>query len=332
MVEGINILFGSACNMRCGYCLQISEKAPADHKADPELFVEKLSGVLKQAPATIAYWGGEPMLYWGMIKAVHSGLSRKGIVPTHHSVITTNGRLLTDEYVDYANAHPDIWTVVSLHDGGFTDEQMDRIFRLERFSLSELVHAKRTSLWDLQDLYYRLKLRYGRAPKICVHFLRCNDGCSPDYYMRREDVDSFCRHLMDIVRMARMGDEWASWQCRQLLFRRDRVRARSTGALCVRDGVLSVDLHGNTYACHHNFSAKNMTGNLFRIGSARRLPIVSGKTVDPQRFAKSQKCRDCEFFNECRGGCYTSNTHELDCYLQKNLSRIYRVMEAQLWN
>lgn len=323
----INVLIGSACNMKCGYCLQSNEKAPADHRADPVLFARGLSEYLKgRSPRVIAYWGGEPMLYWDRIRTTYEALALHGIVPTTHNVITTNGRLMTDEYVEYANAHPDIWTVVSLHDGkDLTDEHMDRFFRLNRFSLSDIVHAKRTDLWEMQDLYYRLKERYGRQPKVCVHFLRCNDGCSPEYYMSREDIDSFCSHLLQVVHMARMGDEWAVWQCRQLLFKRNQIRARRPGALCVSEDTLSVDLHGNTYECHHDFSASNVTGNLFRRGF---IPIRSGAPRhDPMRFAGTDACKACEFFNECRGGCYTSNTHDLDCYLNRRLGKIFQQME-----
>ena len=66
--------------MKCGYCLQTSEQAPADHKASPIEFVEKLIPVIgKTAPKEIFYWGGEPMLYWGKVKVIHSALKAKGI-------------------------------------------------------------------------------------------------------------------------------------------------------------------------------------------------------------------------------------------------------------
>ena len=108
---------------------------PADHKADPVEFAHKLADYLKGSRIErIAYWGGEPMLYWDRIKALHGALIDKGIRP-EQSTVTTNGRSLTDDYVEYANANPDIFTVVSWHDGNFTDEQLSRIFRLREFSI-----------------------------------------------------------------------------------------------------------------------------------------------------------------------------------------------------
>ena len=79
------------------------------------------------------------MLYWDRIRTLHGVLIDEGIRP-EQSTITTNGRSLTDDYVEYANANPDIFTVVSWHDGNFTDEQLSRIFRLKEFSISLLIH------------------------------------------------------------------------------------------------------------------------------------------------------------------------------------------------
>ena len=45
----VNILIGSACNMHCPYCLQNSGRSPADRKADPIEFAEKLAAYLDGA-------------------------------------------------------------------------------------------------------------------------------------------------------------------------------------------------------------------------------------------------------------------------------------------
>ncbi|WP_304947384.1 SPASM domain-containing protein [uncultured Parasutterella sp.] len=322
MVKHVNLLIGSACNMKCGYCLQTNEQSPADHKADPVAFAHRLVKYLEGCRVErIAYWGGEPMLYWERIKALHSTLRGLGITP-QQSTITTNGRALTDGYVEYANANPDIFTVVSWHDGEFTDEQLDLIFQLNQFSISMLVHHYQTDMWAARDLYYALGERYGRYPNTAVHFLRANDGCAKDYYMTQEDVDVFCSHLETVIEMARLGDQWALWQCSQLLYHRNTVRSR-VGPMCVRDELLSVDLHGNTYACHHNYDASNITGNIFK----KIIPIKAVAQLSPRLFFDSDECRQCEALEECRGGCYTSNTHEIDCYFARKRYRLYQTME-----
>ena len=325
MIKHVNFLIGSACNMKCGYCLQTNEKSPADHKADPAEFAHKFARYLDgQKIERVAYWGGEPMLYWERIKLLHGTLKDEGIIP-EQSTITTNGRSLTDDYVDYVNANPDIFTVVSWHDGKFTDEQLSRIFRLKQFSISQLIHHYHTDMWDTRDLYYSLYEKFGHFPNTAVHFLRANDGCAKDYYLTKEDVDKFCKHLRVVVELARVGDTWALWQCSQLLYHRNKVRSR-VGPMCVRDELLSVDLHGNIYACHHNYDASNITGNNFR----KVIPIKAAPQYAPRRFYDSPECQNCECLEECRGGCYTSNTHEIDCYFAKERHYIYKAMERIL--
>jgi len=51
------------------------------------------------------------MLYWKRIKEVYKFIAPMVQAKRHR--ITTNGTLITKEYVDFCNNHPDIFTVVS---------------------------------------------------------------------------------------------------------------------------------------------------------------------------------------------------------------------------
>lgn len=330
----INILIGSACDMNCPYCLQHGGRSLADRKADPEAFAAKLAGFLGgESPQKIMLWGGEPMLYWPRIRSLHQALLANGIRASEgECIFTTHGRRLTDEYVGYANAHDDLWTTVSFHDGGFSDDQLDRIFRLKRFSLSFIVSHYRTDLWDVRDWYWKLKERYGGRPRLCAHFLRANDGCGRDWYMTKEDCDRFCEHIEhELIPMAAYGDEWAQWQCSQLLFERWRHLVQPEGAMCVRPDRLSVDLHGNVYECHHDFAAENVIGNIFEPPRQGVIPIRAERP-DPFKYWKGESCKTCpdDVRLYCRGGCYLSNTHEIDCYFARRRGEAYRKMEAVL--
>lgn len=325
MYKQVNILIGSACNMKCSYCLQQNGKSPADQPSDVEDFANKLAQILKgSSPKKIMYWGGEPMLYWKKIKTIHSVLKKNGVVP-EKSVFTTNGKLLNDEYVDYANANKDFFTVISAHDWKFETERLRLFFRLNQFSFSELITHKHHDLWETRKRFYWLWDNFGKRPNLCVHFLRANDGCSPENYMTKEDVDQFIHHIgYEILPMAVMGDHYARFAMGQLLFERNRVINKGDGALCVRKDVLSIDTHGNVYNCHHNFETKNIVRNLF---NNKVIPIVSADLPDPNRFIKSEECKLCDIFEQCRGGCYSSNTHEIDCYFAKERAKLFELIE-----
>ena len=253
---------------------------------------------------------------------------RQSGVVTDRYVFTTNGRSLTDEYVEFANNHPDFRTVVSWHGGGFTDEQLDRIFRLKTVTLSEIITHYRRDLWDFRNWYWDLKERYGGG-LICAHYLRATDGCGPDYYMTRDDVDAFFGHVeRDVLPMATWGDEWAGRQLSQLLWDRNRRLPQPSGAMCVRPDRLSIDLHGNEYLCHHDFAATNVIGNIFR-----GIPIIPEEFLqETQKYWKDERCRKCpdDVRLYCRGGCYLSKTHDIDCYLARRRGRTLRLIEKEL--
>lgn len=323
-LKAINFLIGNACDRHCPYCLQTGTDIPANRHADIDDFCQKLAGFLKdQRPNRMIFWGGEPMLYWDKIRRIMDQLSALDCKPAEGFFITTHGRRLTDDYVDYANTHQ-VWTTVSAHDWDFTDHQMDRIFRLDHFSISSIIEHGQIDFWTLRKRFYALEDRYGFKPRLYLHFLRANDGCSPDCYLTKDDVDALVEHLVfDVISLAHQGDDWARWQCAQLLSERRKEVAKGTGAKCVRDDRLSIDLHGNVYRCHHNFDATNVCGNIFK----KTIPIDGKPLIDPKRFEDSQQCRQCPIFSECRGGCYLSNTHDVDCYLAQMMSKVYALME-----
>lgn len=326
--RAINILLGNACDRHCPYCLQTGTNVPANHPADLHGFVQKLALHLNgDFPRRIIFWGGEPMLYWKNLQTLLISFEKAGINPLEGFFITTHGRRLTDEYVEYANSHK-VWTTVSAHDWDFTDEALERIFRLDHFSISVIIEHGNIEFWDLRRRFYALEDRFGFKPRLYLHFLRANDGCAPECYMTKADVDDLCRHLTDdVIPLALQGDDWARWQCAQLLADRQKEVTKGAGGKCVRPDRLSIDLHGNVYECHHNFDAANVVGNLFR----RTLPITAvsettNQRVDPDRFAKTEACRTCGIFSECRGGCYLSNTHDVDCYLARRMHEVYALM------
>lgn len=316
-------MIGSACDRRCPYCLQTGSTVPANQKADLNVFASKFAECLAgDTPKRIIFWGGEPMLYWETIKKLMDDFSERGILPREGFFVTTHGRRLTDEYVEYANTHS-VWTTVSAHDWDFTDEQLDRIFRLDHFSISEIIAHGNINFWNLRKRYYELEARYGFKPRFYLHFLRANNGCAPECYLTKEDVDALVEHLLfDVIALAHKGDVWARWQCWQLLSELRKETSKGKGGKCVRDDRLSVDLHGNIYRCHHNFDASNICGNLFK----RTIPIALKNSVDYERFLKSNECRNCSIFYECHAGCYLSNTHDVDCYLAKRMSSVYSLM------
>lgn len=92
------IPIGMACNAKCRYCMRLAGKV-----REPRGLSPLMRGFLKQLdPATteaVVINGGEPLLYIDRIKEVFSL-----VPPEIHRCVMTNGKLLTQEFVDYLNS------------------------------------------------------------------------------------------------------------------------------------------------------------------------------------------------------------------------------------
>lgn len=315
-------MLGTACDRHCSYCLQSSNKSVANKKADLDYFCNRFVEILPEK-YSLAYWGGEPMIYFEKIKKIHCELLSANKAPSR-AIITTHGRGLTDEYVDFANLNCEIWTTVSAHGYDFTDEQLDRIFKLERFSFSEIISHADNKSDKARCFAYKMMDRYGAFPNVWLHFIRSTDTCEKKYYLTKEDIDIFCNHLVeDVIPRARLGDIYSMWLLGQLQRERLKKTTLPNGAMCFNDAILSIDLHGNVYNCHHNYSVENIVDNIF----SKKIFIKNVTASNPLKYFVSEKCKNCEYLNECRGGCFMSNTHDMDCYLIKRLSPILDVVK-----
>lgn len=315
--------------MACPYCLQTGDEIPANKKVDIGWFVERFAEYFSHSTVDkLIVWGGEPLVYWGRVKELIDTLRARGIEPNKGFYITTNGRKMNEDYVEFVNSRP-IWTTISTHGWGFTQNQLDTFFKLKAFSLSEIIHHNNINFLHLRSMFFDLAATYKRAPRIYLHYLRANSGCDSSFYLTKDDVDRLANHLVhEVLPLAIDGDEWARWQLAQLLSERRKETNKGKESKCISPARLSIDLFGNQYECHHNYDASNIIGNIF----SKTIPIYAESTrPNPFKFSDSIECRECSVFNECHGGCYLSNTHDVDCYLAKTLSHVYMLVESFTW-
>lgn len=309
-LRALNLLFGSACNLHCGYCLQQDDLPKNNKKADVDEFLRKFKDfvtVNNLKTKTVHYWGGEPMLYWDRIKKVYLGIAPLFKARMHR--ITTNGTLITDDYVDFCNEHSDIFTVVSFHDGKITDDQWKRIVRLNKFSIENLIHHKQLDPRVRENDWRKICEMAGREIPISFDYLKANNGCAPEYWLTEEDVMQYFCNIYNLFNETRTND-FAKAVIAHFLFayNRDFENKTKYGQPCVNTSILSIDLFGNVYKCHHDNSPTNVVGNIFK----KIIPITPYNRIQ-MRYYDSAICRMCEAYRSCGGGCYLSNTHSVDC-------------------
>ena len=321
----INIIFGGACNLKCPYCLQSPEMN--NKKGDPKFFLENFKKFVEKkkikSVKSIHYWGGEPLLYWKNIRDVYLGMTE--IFPDckiHR--MTTNGTLVDDAYVDFCNEHKNIVNVVSLHDSNMSDEQWTRLGRLNRLCLSGLVHHLKRSPYDYMGIWERIYGLTGRELPIGLYQTHATDGCASEYWLTKEDVDFYFEEMLGaVLPMANMGHKFSQKLIANIKFECDGRKTSKIPTKCFNDRILSIDLLGNQFYCHHNNIDSNRVQNIFN-GTI----YLSTKI---NQFC-SDECDSCEAFTICKGGCFMSNKHDVECYWEKAKWNFYKTLEERLKN
>lgn len=324
----LNIHLGYACNFGCAYCLQKPSKSGVRADASVDRFIERVTPYIqKHGIKDIAYWGGEPVLYWKQIEAIHQAFLDAGIFFNFVKMVT-NGSLLTDAHVERLN-HWNAFVVVSRHEGA-GEPRWEQVARLKRSSVSFLFHHGSLIAWPWFDELKALEDRFGRPFWPYVHWVRATDGCDPSFGLTHDDLDLHIPHLWDLARARMDGHRHATvaWNGHIRDWLSKLMPSAELQPMCHNDQHISVDLAGNRYTCHHNVQSTARTGNIF--GDVRKPNETEVKALAlSRRWVDSAACNACPIRTWCRGNCHLSNTHDVDCRLAKEKHRVLAWIDGQ---
>lgn len=141
----LNIFLGYACNLSCSYCLQHKNTEPTTARdiSDEDLQLLILE-YKKRGFNGVAYWGGEPTLYWDKIVRIHEAFRSAGLNLPFVKFVT-NGTLITEKQVEVLNS----WGafVVISHHPLFGTPKWEVLSALKRCSVSFLFTKRSPELW-----------------------------------------------------------------------------------------------------------------------------------------------------------------------------------------
>lgn len=131
----INLFITSKCNARCQECINqtITNNSNLDLKeleVKPERDVETIKKILEQhnnLPATIGFYGGEPLLEPHRFLPIIEELKNAGYDSRIKYMIYTNGEMLAQFFKDYPDVAKNIWLYAVSIDG---DESQHNRFRI----------------------------------------------------------------------------------------------------------------------------------------------------------------------------------------------------------
>lgn len=318
-LKTLNIIFGGACNQKCSYCLQAPDTF--NKKGDPEVFIEKFKRLALDKNITnierINYWGGEPLLYMSAIEKTYNGLKELFSKATHR--ITTNGTLIDESYVEFCNKDSNIITVVSLHEYELTEKQWKLIGKINRLYLSGLIHHKKHHLGSYLYRWNDITKIVGRPLPLALNPTYSTSGCDSSYWLTKEDVDVFFDEVEYIgTTLGYFGLPFYQNVVRSLFYSASKDDLDPERSRCFNASILSIDLFGNQFRCHHNNQISNRIGNVFT------------NTFYAVNRSENEGCKDCECISICKGGCEMSSQREIECHWYKRKWRVYQLIKGSL--
>lgn len=308
------LMLGHACNFKCRHCYQADVPMPRlNKKVDPSVieYLKHVSSV-HERKVNFVFWGGEPLLYLPMIKQVINELGDDAF----DFWMMSNGALLTDEIVDYLNAHGIGFSVSN--DGPDTakirginileNEEFLRCFkRIKKTCVGCCTHAYNI---DPKKTVAYIKSKVGNKTSIYYQYhLECTHPMDNDLYAYnleayRKNIRELCEEYFDDIREGRQDTPSIYAVEKGIKAAENFHRRRAWGmpdvwlpeCMPLRNEI-NIDIHGTVHACHNRLSPIGTIQDSFE----------TLKTASDTYFGKavSQKkeCEDCSINHICRHGC-----------------------------
>lgn len=314
----------TGCNLGCTYCYKEDLQTPArGERMDLATAQQSVELLIRQAAERarigIVFFGGEPLTNMPLIREVVDYAGRRGR-ETGKQVdfsLTTNATLLTEELIDYFDAHGFGISVSMdgpklIHDrnrrtvgGKGTYDVVARKVRLllQRYR-AKPVGARVTltaGTTEVEAIHAHLRGELGFHE---VGFAPVTAAANAAHALSAEDLSAvhagFERLGEDYVRRALRGENNGFSNMHQLMtdLHEGRRKALPCGAGV---GLLAVDRNGGLNLCHRFTGSELPTfGNVATGIDAGRLGEFLGRAAD----RSGTHCASCRIRNLCAGGCY----------------------------
>jgi uncharacterized protein len=320
-IKNLKIQLGLSCNYSCEYCSQ--RFVPNIDHSNSKLvdnFLQNLDSWLKDPPDQIEFWGGEPFVYWKVLKPLAEKLREKFLFTKF--LVITNGSLFNDDIIDWLD---EMGFVVGIsHDGPGQNvrgpdpfenpKQKEMIMKLVnrflpqgRVSFNSMVHRENMDRAKIQKWFEDLlgtyaKFNIGEGGFIDVY----DEGGKANTLQNHEEHLAFRRTTLDAIN---------NQEINRFLIYRHRIGewldsfgnhrpANVLGQKCGMDNenTIAVDLRGNVLTCQNVTAvSKAPNGNSHRIGHVTKFDEIELNTATHWKFR--DECSKCPVLQMCKGSC-----------------------------
>lgn len=314
----------TGCNLACSYCYKEDLDTPAKgRRMSYETAVKSIDLLLRESPDrdsyNIVFFGGEPLSNLPLIREVVTYAEPRFAEAgkTVNFTLTTNATLLTEEIVDWLDAHRFGLTVSmdgpkALHDRhrktlggkGSYDVVAAKVRMLLARYRSRPVGARVTltaGVTAVETIWDHLKNELGFAE---VGFSPVTSGEMTAFNLSSDELQSVFEGMKRLGeryrREARAGRNIGFSNMHQLM--QDLYEGRSKALPCGAGvGMLAVDHEGGLNLCHR-FTGSDMDryGDVEQGIARQRLASF----IEARADRTDKGCATCRIRNLCAGGCY----------------------------
>lgn len=313
----------TGCNLSCSYCYKEDLESPSNgKKMEAATAFKSVDLLLKQAAdrdrVNVVFFGGEPLTNMELIKAVvdYAEEASAKVGKKVDFSLTTNATLLSDELIDYFQAHRFGLTISmdgpkALHDKnrrtvggrGTYDVVSEKVKNLLDRYTARPVGARVTltaGVTDVEAIHHHLKNELGFFEVGFAPVTADDDAFALNEEELAEVFAGMKRLGEDYITGAIEGRNNGFGNMHQVVT--DIVEGTRKVLPCGAGvGMLATDAEGDLHLCHRFVGSNQSTyGNVETGIDDESLSGFLKSTVE----SRSTGCGTCRIRNICAGGCY----------------------------
>ncbi|WP_299904368.1 quinohemoprotein amine dehydrogenase maturation protein [uncultured Paracoccus sp.] len=314
----------TGCNLACTYCYKEDLTTPAKgEKMDFATARAAIDLLLKQAASrdkvNVVFFGGEPLSNMPLIRQVvdYTEAQVAELGKAVDFTLTTNATLLTEEIVDWLNAHRFGLTVSMDGPRALHDKNRKTVGGRGTYDVVAKKVGMLLSRYTARPVGARVTLTAGVTDVLAIHDHLINDlgfaevGFGPAtsgpiavFNLQPEMLKSVFEDMKTLgrryVEAAIRGENIGFSNMHQLLS--DIASGMKKAVPCGAGlGLLAVDKEGDLHLCHRFVGSNQPTyGNVNKGIDVPKLAAFVEQAQDRSNFG----CKTCRIRSICAGGCY----------------------------
>lgn len=307
---------GGQCNLHCKYC----HCKRVNYKLNRDIF----KYISDNGFTHITFSGGEPFLYWSIIKEV---LEYFGTSITYK--IVTNGNLLNSEIVETCNKY-NVQCFVS-YDGANNDSrdyysfiEWNDFSKLNRHGFATLFSKSNEDIdklfADRDDIisHYDLKISKGFGMINFPHSTQINTNPEVDKELAKKYCLIICRFLeLEFIELSKSGFRGdygtRGFPIISSVFKRFIEEKSVRGVKCCNETILPMTIDGRFLLCPYD---EQYVGDIY-----------TGIDWNKVESYIPDRCKGCPQWKSCMNSCI-ANITDNECYIHKVIYKhFYKLMD-----